>query len=216
MNFLELCKALRREIGYSGSGPASVTSQTGESLRIVNWTLEAWEAIQRERTDWRFMLREFSLPFGAGAASVLISNEARHLKRDSLVLFRADGLRSFPEEVTIEEMRTLRRENPNAVSTVRFIALDDSGNAQLYPAPSTSGTLHGEYHRKPVRMAENTDIPAMPEEYHMTIVWRALMAAAAYEGAQNQYTTGQANYQEAFNWLTQEQLPQMKMPGPLA
>jgi hypothetical protein len=33
------------------------------------------------------------------------------------------------------------------------------------------------------RLAEETDIPSIPEDYHMTIVWWALIRYASHEGA---------------------------------
>src|SRR5690554_604790 len=216
MNFLELCKVLRREIGYSGSGPVAVTGQTGQSQREVAWTEDAWLAIQRDRPNWRFMAVEFSQPFTAGAALVALGSDARALNKNTLVSFRADGQRSFPEVVEIEALQALRRENPTVTGALSIAALDGGGNVQLYPTPQFDGTIHGTYQRRPVMITDNLDEPAMPEEYHMAIVWRALMTGAAYEGAQNLYLSAQANYIELMNRLTQDQLPQMKMPGPLA
>ena len=60
MNYLDLCKRLAQESGISGAGPATTVSQTGQLKRVVDWTSQAWQDIQKMRTDWLFMSKEFT------------------------------------------------------------------------------------------------------------------------------------------------------------
>ena len=60
MNFLSLCQRLRQECGVDGTGPVSVTGQTGEQKRLVDWIVQAWVEIQEERPDWLFLRKDFS------------------------------------------------------------------------------------------------------------------------------------------------------------
>ena len=46
MNFLSLCQRLRSEARIPGTGPSSVTGQTGELAKIVEWITTAYEDIQ--------------------------------------------------------------------------------------------------------------------------------------------------------------------------
>ena len=67
MNFLELCKRVHQELGAGdgslpGTVPTTVTSQTGDLLRIVGWVQRAWEEIQATHEDWLFLQREGTLP----------------------------------------------------------------------------------------------------------------------------------------------------------
>ncbi len=60
-SYLELCQAVARDSGTVSdlTAPSTVASQTGRLLRIVNWTAEAYEHIQLERDDWRWLRKEF-------------------------------------------------------------------------------------------------------------------------------------------------------------
>ena len=124
MNFLSLCKRLRQEAGYSGSGPSSVTNQAGESKRVVDWINDAWLDIQGMRSDWRFMLEPFSVSLVSGESSVSVSALAKELNPSSVVLTRADGSKSWPSILKPEVMRLLMRENEDVPGYPFYLSLD--------------------------------------------------------------------------------------------
>ncbi len=45
MNFLSLCQRLRSEARIPGTGPSSVTGQTGELAKIVEWITTAYAVV---------------------------------------------------------------------------------------------------------------------------------------------------------------------------
>lgn len=95
MNFLQLCQRSREKCGISGSGPAAVTGQSGEMLRVINWVNEAWMEIQNSRTNWMWMRGEFTFNTVA-AQQAYTTTEAgvaathSHWWMDTLRIYRAD------------------------------------------------------------------------------------------------------------------------------
>jgi hypothetical protein len=68
MNFLSLANALRQECGISASDLTTVTGQTGEAKRCVDWINRAWMDLQAMRQDWLWMRSTASFPAVAGQA----------------------------------------------------------------------------------------------------------------------------------------------------
>jgi len=56
----------------------------------------------------------------------------------------------------------------------------------------------------------------MPERFHMAIVWRALMLYGGYEAASESYQRGQNEFTVLRSMLEVDQLPMIRMGGPLA
>lgn len=69
MTFLELVQRLRQECRVSGTGPVTVVGQSAEFNRLVTWTNEAWQEIQRGNSYWRFLRASCTCPTVQGQAS---------------------------------------------------------------------------------------------------------------------------------------------------
>lgn len=219
MNFLELCKRLRQEAGYSGSGPSTVVGQTGEAKRIVDWVNDAWIDLQKMRSDWRFMLTPFEVSFSSGDSTALLSDDFASIKKgkkSSVVVTRADGSKVFPAELKPEEMRMLQRESEDMPGDPLYFSVDRSGEMTVFPSCAESIVVAGDYHKKPALMSENTDTPILPEEYHMAIVWLGLMSAGAYDEASNTYQRGNAKFTEFLSDISRTELPTITTGGPIA
>lgn len=217
MNYLALCKRLRQEAGYSGNGPATVDGQTGEMGRIVDWVAASWLTIQTLRDDWRFMLTPFTLSMNSGSNSALLSASAQRLKPDSVVITRPDGAKTFPKEVSIETLRQVQRDRLDNGGYVQLFALDDrDGTLHVFPTLNEDATVAGEYYAKAVTLTANTDVPSLPEQYHLLIVWQALMQAGGYDEAGNVYLRAQENYVALYNQLTRTQTDPLQKAEPLA
>jgi tetratricopeptide (TPR) repeat protein len=215
VNYLALCKRLRQEAGYSGNGPASVDGQSGEMQRVIDWIAQAWTEIQVMRKDWRFKLSPFSISMTSGETQKLISLDMRDLKSDSIMVQRADGSRTYPLHVSIEELRKYRREQ-DSPQTYPFIVAQENGLIEVYPDLGEDVTIQGEYYRAPEVLTNNTDVPDLPEAYHLLIVWGALMQLASYDEAGNLYQRAAENYAKMLSTLNGEYLPTMMQAKPLA
>lgn len=103
MNYLDLCKRVSQEAGYSGSGPSKVTGQTGEMQRVVSWVQDAWIELQQQQKYWRFMLSSFDVTMNQGESSVTVAADYKRTKKDSVVVTRANGSKVYPTELAPEE-----------------------------------------------------------------------------------------------------------------
>ncbi|SIR40067.1 hypothetical protein SAMN05880558_11328 [Aeromonas sp. RU39B] len=68
MTFLELCQRLRAECQDLGSGPDTVTGQSGRMLTYVTAIREAWVKVQLSRTDWEWLRTDPATPLQSLAA----------------------------------------------------------------------------------------------------------------------------------------------------
>lgn len=216
MNFLNLCKRLRQEAGYSGSGPSTAIGQTGEAKRIVDWLNDAWMDLQSMRTDWRFMLEEFEVILNPGDSTVTLSADFKSMEEKSVVLKRADGSRSYPTYLTPENMRLLKRNNDDNPSYPFYYSVDEKGLMTVFPSCNEVVVIDGDYYVKPSPLVENTDIPRLPEEHHLALVWMGLMSAAGYDEAGNTWQRGSDRFGKMLDDLNTTQLPKIKRAEPLA
>lgn len=216
MNFLDICKRLRQEAGYSGSGPTKVTGQTGEMLNVVTWAKDAWLQLQKMRSDWRFMLKPFEATINQGGFTAQLNSDFRKIKTHSVVMTRQDGSKSFPTEIDPEEMRQIQRESQDIPSYPRYFAVDDAGLMTVFPSCNESVSFSGDYYRAPVELAENTDVPHISTEHHIAIVWLALITCGAYEEASNTYQHAKDQWTAHLSDINRTEKPKTSVGGRVA
>ena len=85
---------------------------------------------------------------------------------------------------------------------------------ELWPIPDAVYTVNGEYYMDMQTMTLDADIPILPD-YHMAIVWKALMYYGAFEGAPEVYAHGQEQYEKLLSKLEINQLEKMTYGPPL-
>lgn len=223
MTFLQLCNLLIAEAGISAQPMTTVVGQTGELGRVVNWIKQAWIAIQASQTTWRFMRKSASIVTVAGQSGTYTATAA------DVGTWTLDTARNY---VTASGLLT--------EIVMNFVEWDDYRNSYLYgalryaqsrplvfsiapdntlsfgPVPNGDHTVTIDYYKQPIELAANSDIPGMPTEFHMGIVWRALMFYGGYEAAGEAYNRGMNEYGIVLDRLEVTQLPMIQMGGPLA
>lgn len=237
MNFLQLAQRLRQECRVSGSGPAAVTNQVQEYQRLLDWTAEAWREIQRSNPFWRFMRRSCTCPTVNGQATYAASAFADSATATSLATTwgrwaldydSGDSFRSYDTSaglsseaplgpVDYDLWRDMYQFGANRTSYSRptVLALAPDGSLALGPVPSAGYTIVGDYYVKPVLLADATDTPAMPEEFHMAIVYLAMTYYGVSEAAPEIFDLGQAKYDKLVSQLTRAQAPRYRTAGAL-
>lgn len=190
MNFLELCRSTREKCGISGNGPASVSGQSGEMLRIVNWVNEAWMEIQNLQTSWMWMRGEFTLSVVPGQSAydktlAVPSGVFSHWHLDTL---RTVGATSSDEQhlthVGYRQFRDTYLFSTRPTGRPSFFTVRPWDMALLLsPIPDAACTVQGEYQKSAQPLVANGDVPGLPTQYHMLIVYEAMKRYAAYEAA---------------------------------
>lgn len=215
MNYLGLCKRLRQEAGYSGSGPASVEGQAGEAQRIVDWVRDAWTDIQGMYDDWRFMRATFSHSFAADEYTVNLLTDFKTVKAGSVVITRPDGNRYQPVEITGDEMLLMRRMKQDIAGLPQYFSIED-GVLTLYPSTSEAISIEGDYFKSPTILTANTDVPSLPEAYHMLIVWHALTQLGGFDESSNVYLRALQKHEELLARTCATERPRVKPARALA
>jgi hypothetical protein len=84
------------------------------------------------------------------------------------------------------------------------------------PFPISGYTVLGDYYRVPTEMSANTDTPTLPTQFHMAIVYRAMMSYGAYESAAEVYQRGEAEFNRMIRRVLADRLPEISAGSALA
>ena len=90
---------------------------------------------------------------------------------------------------------------------MRFWSVDPSGDLLVAPTPDSAHKVRASYIRDVVDMTADADEPAMPQRFHMMIVWRALREYGGFDAASEVVQRADQNYNMLMSALTQSQLP---------
>lgn len=214
MTFLEICKRVRQECGVSGDGPASVSGQVGIYKKIVDWVTAAHEEIQLKHNNWRFDWGTVTATLSDGVETYqpndVWSLNARNWDFDSMYVYRtAEGptSRTWLSRLDYNQYRQVRV--PSVTGRPTYVSWAPNKALSFYPLPSSGLTLVADYWMEPMVMSANTDVPRIPSEHHMAIVWRAVMFWAASEENPALFQSARDNYQSVMN-----KLEQLELEGP--
>lgn len=225
MNYLQLCQRVRQECGISGTGPVTVVSQSGEMKRIVDWVATAWEEIQQEYPtwSWNWLRGTFTLPTVAGTDTYdytdagIVSRFAQW-KPDTFSIYKASQGVAGEVELVYVPYENWRRVYEIGVPVQGFpqhVTVKPDLTLALGPVPDDVYTVTGDYVLTPQTLSANTDTPAMPEQFHMAIVYLAMMYYGRYEAAAEIYADAQIKYQQVLRRIAMNQLPELQLPEAL-
>ena len=193
MDLLALVQSLHQEAKLPGSAPAAVTGQTGRAADLVRWAIEAWNDIQRDKDGrWKWMRSDFTLDTVADTQSYTFANctdvgDAVAISRfrawdadfenQPFIYLVADG-RASERELPVEpwtEFRNLYVRASHTSAPPSQLSVDYADKLFLGPTPDLVYRITGQYWKSNQILAEDTDVPEMPADYHMLIVYRALV-----------------------------------------
>ncbi len=222
MTFLQLCQRLRSETGISGTGPSTVIGQTGDLLRVVQWVSSAYEDIQNARPDWQFAQTSFSFPTISGTATytpVAVSiTDLLSWKNDDFRVYLAAADETFLAYLPWDAFRAAYQFGSLRAQTGKPTVVTTKPNDSiiLWPTPDAVYTIDGQYYKKARTMTANADEPVFKSNFHLAIVWRALMFYGADLGAAEAYAHGEREYNKIMRKLDFDQLPEITYGAPLA
>jgi hypothetical protein len=215
MTFLELCQRLRQEVGAAGAGPASVTGQHGEYARLIGWIQQAWLEIQNLRQDWRFAWAEGVIPMEDGYRDYALPDDFAHFIPETIFLDDTP-LTLLPYRVFRRLYRKSSPDRPRHITVTPGDVLRLASAIQIDASPGEGEVLSFEYYRAPQALTANTDVPRLPEPYHMLIVYKAMMQYGLYENAPEVIQQGSTQAQPLLTQLHNRELPAVGLAGALA
>jgi hypothetical protein len=230
MNMLQLVQRLRRKCRVSGAGPSSILNQNEEYARLVDMVNEAWMELQLERPDWRWMRASMSFPTVAGQDTYTLAQIAA--TGAGLANFGNWDAQTFRNYVTAtgtnsevlmdpreyDDWRNLYQlgANRNTQSRPIEFSITPLHSIALGPAPAAGYTVSGDYFKVASEMTADTDIPSLPDQFHMAIVYKAMMFFGVSEAAPEVYDEGQTEFKKMLRRISMHQLPNMMQAGALA
>ncbi len=237
MELLELVQSLHYEAKFPGSPPDAVTGQSGRAADLVRWAIEAYNDIQREkdsrwkwlRSDWTLNTVDGTQSYATGAVTDVGDDAVitRFLAWDlddenpPFIYLVSEG-QATERELALDHWNDFRRQYVRATHTAAapsFLSHDPADSLFFGPKPDGIYTVTGSYWKSIQALAADADEPEMPANFHMLIVYRALLKygynIVAQEILARARTEGQALYDALVlnQWYGRNRL---RLPGPLA
>lgn len=206
MNYLELCKDLVKEVGIAGgTGPATVTGQTGELANVVRWIRDANDDINNLWKDWKYLWGEYDQSVTTASPPLPVGISIRTWHRDS---FWTNYGTAAGRKLTFVDWNVFRTNQANGArpGVPTAFTIKPNNSLMLDRAPTVATPLHGEYWRRPAQLAVDGDTPAMPAEYHRIIVCRAAIMYGNREAAGEIISGMEAEYIDKLEKLQSDQL----------
>lgn len=226
MNFLQLVQRLASESG-AGS-PSTVVGQTGNNLRLVNWTNAAWMDIQSAHQDWNW-LRTSLTPFATVAGQTTYSPTAAPMSLTDFGMWDRDSFRVYETAAGIgsETFLTYRPydiwRNTYLIGALRSttsrpdtVTVTPDNSLGFGPITAAGYSIVGDYFKLPSEMAADATTPILPVQYHMAIVYRAMMFYGAFYSATEVFQRGEAEFNKMMLRMTADRMPDILMGGALA
>lgn len=215
MNHLELVQRLVYESGASGSSLAIATTvdQRGDARNYVNWIGDAWLEVQG-LLNWPSLWEMASVALAANASTVAQSlPHKRYVKTGAKLTDNVTGQSYLLDYLPWHQFREVYLTPTNgapgywSIQPNRALAF----NATL----ANASTFTCERYAMPGKLVGDTAVPALYDEHHMMIVWRALMLYAGFDEAGVAYKRGESEYKK-MKRLAGIDLPDLQPGEPLA
>lgn len=225
MNFLQLLQRAKRKCRVSGSTPTTVVGQVEEYNRLIDWVNESWMDIQLIRQDWNWMRASASFP------TVLLkpSYTPNEIGLTDFGNWKRDTFRSYVTAVGQNSEAYLDYIGYDQwLDEYRFGAIRNSPTRPMQmtvcpdfsiglgPVPIAGYTITGDYFRVATEMANDADIPALPPQFHMAIVYKAMMYYGESEAAAEVFQSGQEGFKQMMSRIAIQQLAEVGVGGALA
>jgi len=211
MNYLNLCQRTASEAGISHSSPPNVLGQTDQKKQVVEWVDAAYQEIQLIHQGWKFLWDEFSVETVANQKEVALPTNCKRPDINDFLVYRTsnpDDSRDLRYCKFPAFRRRFRFDKVANAGHPTVVTFDPKGMLRFTPIPDDAYTVEFGGWIKPHVLSGNADLPVIPEENRMIIVWRAVMLAAEELEATMRYTTAERNYQEQLEKLRHIHAPE--------
>lgn len=230
MNFLQIAQRLRRKCRVTGTGPLTVIGQNEEYARLVDMANEAWMSLQLIRPDWKWMRNSATFPTVAAQATYTLAQiESTGSGFSNFGNWDLDTFRCYTTSVgtndeypmdwiTYDAWRDTYQLGATRSTTSRptQFTITPALGVGLGVTPAAGYTISADYFKVATEMALDADIPALPTQFHMAIVYRAMMFYGVSEAKPEIYDEGQTEFDRMMARINLQQLPRIQLAGALA
>lgn len=211
MDYLTLSQELVQELGIAGgtvATPGTVTAQTGELGNVVRWIRNAETYVNNLWKDWKFLHFDHSttlsensrIPPGPGGFTV------REWDRNSFYLNRLSNQPRALRFIPYQDFRHTDDIGIISKSTPDRITVKPDGSLLVNKSALIDYTFTAEGWRRPAILVNDTDLPAMPAEFHRIIMVRAMIFYGNREDAPEIISGAEAEYIDILEKLQSSEL----------
>lgn len=222
MNYLQLVQAVFDDAGIQGTAPVTVvTATSGINKRLKNWVNEAWRKIQVSRKTWKWMRASASVQTTASQRAYTPSDAGPvGFGLDRWARWAVDTFRCYLTSVGVSDEQFLifmeydRFRDTYLMSSAQnvvgrpfhFSIKPSNGAILLGPAPDAIYTVYGDYYKSYQSLTADNDIPELPADFHMAIVFRSLMRYGTFDAAPEVYDDAKNDFDAEMSRLEVDQL----------
>ncbi len=180
--YLQHCRNVIDELDVGGGSSAfpGVTSATGEFANIARYINQAYLDTCNQFIDWRFLWKQYQerLPAGvyvAPSPSVVdgVTYSVRHWKRHSVWLDQLTNDAQQLQYIPWDQWPGFARARARPTEKPSYFTIRPDNVIEFDTVNNALRQLHAEYYCRPTPMANNYDIPLIPENHCRIIEVRA-------------------------------------------
>lgn len=214
MNFLQLSQKLALKCRVTGSSFSTTANQGTELARLISFIQEAWMDIQGQRDNWWWMRGSFSFTTVAGQTNYTPTQAGiLDFGNWDLETFRnyvtASGISSEMLMTSLDyaswRNQYLLGAQRSTYSRPTVVALAPDKSVCFGAIASGGYTILGDYYKAPSEFISDQSTPEIPAQYHMAIVYRAMMYYGTSEAATEIYDEGRTEYLRYMNRIERNQ-----------
>lgn len=206
-----------------------VDEDEGQGLDFCNWVNEAWREIQGKYEDWGWKLISPGVSFVTIAAQTFYTADEAGVPEQAVKYWDRQSFRRYltasgtasEQFMTYVDYRTWRDQyHLGALRTAQVVPIVFSVHpadlSLCLPCPLAGYTITGDYYQVVTSLEADEDVPNIPSEFIMAIVYRAVMFYGNAEGARDVSADAEKNFNKLMGRLENTRLMEVTGPGALA
>jgi hypothetical protein len=186
MDYLTICQRVNDAVGFQ----SSITSvdAVGYQATLTQAVKDAYDDVQRYRTDWEFSKRHRSVNVSELSSSYTLtelwSGDTVDLSQWQYINYDYKRIPQMDyDSFVLQDFTTYGASEP------RFFAIEPWTKSLLIAPVDQVYTLDVHYLVTLHKLVLNTDVPNVPERHHQLIVYKAIMKLATFVGNITLYDT---------------------------
>lgn len=223
--FLAGVNLARLECGITSGDLTTLTGLTGKNLQIKNWYNRAWMDVQRKHFNWEWMRSSFSFATVQNqqeytVAQTNAANYGRWIPETFRTRITTQGYTTelWMFEWDWEQFRNLYIFGAQRTVAARpyVFAIKPNKSICLGPLPDGLGyTVIGDYFTAALPLVNDSDVPALPDQFVDIIMHKTKMYYGQEEGASEVYSSGMSDFSRMLAELECDQLTPYDFGGAL-
>jgi len=208
--YLELCQAARRACAIAGTnaGPVSVTGQTGEYHKLVEWVALSDQELQSRWFNWDFLhVSTWTTSTIIGVDAVSAPADLGTWDEDSFYLDYTLAANQKLSIMGYKLWRNTHRQGVQVNAKPTDVVIKPDQSLILYQPPVAVYSLSADYWKRPAKMTANADVSPIPEEYERIIISRVKMLYAEDAGSGVLLQSASIEFDDLLDKLEAKYLP---------